>query len=152
MNILISACLLGENVRYDASNNKIDSTLFESVLSSHTLFSFCPEVEGGLLTPRNPAEILNNKVFTNQNDDVTSAFELGAQKALDLCQKENIQVALLKAKSPSCGNEYIYDGTFSKQLISGMGITAKLLSQNGIKVFNEEQLELFINYLKETVG
>ena len=147
MNILVSSCLLGENVRYDGSNNKIDSKLFESVLKNHTIFSLCPEVEGGLFTPRKPSEIINKKVLTNDNEDVTQAFKLGAQKALSLCLEHNIHIALLKAKSPSCGNLKIYDGSFSKRLISGMGITSKLLSENGIKVFNEEELQELYTYL-----
>lgn len=152
MNILISSCLLGQNVRYDGSNNKIDSKCFESILSDHTVFEFCPEMEGGLLIPRIPAEIVHNKVLTKHNQDVTHAFNLGAKKALELCIKENITVVLLKSKSPSCGNSFIYDGTFSKQLIKGMGITAKLLHCNGIKVFNEDELELCLTYLNKTVG
>lgn len=152
MNILISSCLLGENVRYDASNNKIDSELFDSILKNNAIYSLCPEIEGGLLTPRNPAEIIHKKVVTNENIDVTHEFELGAKKALEFCLEKNINVALLKSKSPSCGNEYIYDGTFSKQLIEGMGKTAELLIKNGIKVFNEEEVSKLLYHLDKSVG
>ena len=147
MKILISSCLLGEKVRYDGSHNKIDATAFESIVSHHQLISFCPEVEGGLSTPRNPAEILKDKVLTKENQDVTQAFIKGANKALTLCKEQNITVALLKANSPSCSNQYIYDGSFSKKLIQGMGLTAKILSKNGIKVFNETELEELVLYL-----
>lgn len=146
MNILISSCLLGENVRYDGNNNKIDS--IESILNSHTLFSFCPEVEGGLSTPRPPAEIQNQEVITIDNNNVTKAFIAGANKTLALCKENKIKIALLKAKSPSCGNIQIYDGSFTSKLINGQGITAKLLIENGIKVFNEQELKEFVEYIK----
>ena len=149
MNILVSSCLLGEYVRYDGNHNKIDS--LESILSAYNLIPFCPEVEGGLPIPREPAEIINNTVLTKQNQDVTQAFEKGAQKALALCIQKEVKVALLKAKSPSCGNTMIYDGSFSGRLIEAQGITAKLLSENGIKVFNETQLKQLEAYLK-TIG
>lgn len=141
MKILVSSCLLGENVRYDGTNNKISSKLFELILNNNEIFSFCPEVEGGLQTPRVPAEVVNTRVLTKEGIDVTNFFIKGAKQALALCKKEGITVALLKAKSPSCGNSKIYDGSFSSLLIKGSGITTKLLNQNGIKVFNEEELE-----------
>ena len=147
MNILVSSCLMGENVRYDGNNNKIDA--LQSILHPHTLFSFCPEVEGGLTTPRPPAEIKNQHVMTIDNENVTKAFINGAHKTLELCQTNQIKVALLKAKSPSCGNIQIYDGSFSSKLIKGQGITAKLLIQNGIKVFNEQELTAFFEYIKK---
>lgn len=151
MKILISSCLLGENVRYDGTHNKIDSKLFESILNKHTIYSLCPEVEGGLNTPRNPAEIINDNVITTHNINVTNEFNLGALKALEVCKKENIRVALLKAKSPSCGNHLIYDGSFSNRLIDGMGITTQLLKKNGIEVFNENELEKLLEYLHKGI-
>ena len=148
MKLLISACLLGEDVRYDGSNNKIDSELFESILKQHTIYSFCPEVEGGLNTPRPPAEIQkNNSVMTKEGEDVTQAFITGANKALKLCKEHKITLALLKAKSPSCGNIKIYDGCFNSTLKDGMGFTAKVLTDNDIKVFNETQLEELNEFL-----
>ena len=143
MNLLISSCLLGENVKYNGLNNKIDSSYLDSILLEHTIFPFCPEVEGGLPVPREASEItsLNPLVVKNINDtDVTSYFLLGANKALELCKEHHITMALLKSKSPSCGNIQIYDGTFSGVLIEESGVTAALLKKNGIRVFNEEQL------------
>ncbi|MCP4969577.1 MAG: DUF523 domain-containing protein [Arcobacter sp.] len=159
MKILVSSCLLGENVRYDGENSSIalgssftfkQKELFMDILCSNEIYSFCPEVFSGLETPREAAEIVNsNKPFivqTKEKVNLTINFLIGAKGALDLCKEEGIKVALLKSKSPSCGNEKIYDGTFSKNLIDGQGLTAKLLSENEIKIFNEEQLkELFIH-------
>ncbi len=145
MKILVSSCLLGQNVRYDASSNKVDS--LDVILQNHEVFAFCPEIEGGLLTPRDPAEIKGTKVLSKNGLDLTKEFEKGALNALHLCKKNNISLALLKAKSPSCGNIKIYDGNFTNTLINGSGICAKLLIQNGIKVFNELELELLIEEL-----
>lgn len=147
MKILVSSCLLGEKTRYDAKDNKIVSPFFEDILKTNDIYSFCPEQEGGLSTPRAPAEITNGKVFTNEGLNVTQAFQIGATKTLELCKRENIKIVLLKAKSPSCGNIQIYDGTFKKILIDGFGISAKLLKENNILVFNEDELEELTKYL-----
>lgn len=161
MKILISSCLLGEDVRYDGQNSSIaeDSSytfkhkeLFMDILCDNEIYSFCPEVFGGLETPREAAEIVSSTkpfiVKTKTNVDVTINFLVGAKGALDLCKEEGVTVALLKSKSPSCGNEEIYDGTFSHKLIEGQGLTAKLLSENGIEVFNEKQLEKLAKFMK----
>ena len=154
MKILISSCLLGEDVRYDGENSSIahgksftfsEKELFMDILCENEIYSFCPEVSGGLSTPREASEIINRTkpfiVKTKNGEDVTINFLLGARNTLDLCKSEDIKIALLKSKSPSCGNENIYDGTFEKKLIEGKGLTAKLLSENGIKVYNENQLK-----------
>ncbi|MDY3199944.1 MAG: DUF523 domain-containing protein [Arcobacter sp.] len=161
MKILISSCLLGEDVRYDGNNSSIAfnpkfsfslKELFMDILCENEIYSFCPEVAGGLSIPRIPAEIVkNDKPFIVKNQeglDVTINFLLGAKKALDICKDENIKVALLKANSPSCGNINIYDGTFSNNLIAGQGLTAKLLEENGIMVFNETQLKELNKFIK----
>ncbi len=161
MKILISSCLLGENVRYDGNNSSIaynptfsfsQKEKFMDILCENEIYSFCPEVFGGLATPRKKAEIVSNTkpfiVKTEDKKDVTINFLLGAKGALELCKKENISVALLKSKSPSCSNEMIYDGSFSNRLIEGLGLSAKLLKENEIEVFNETQLEKLLNYLK----
>lgn len=152
MKILISSCLLGENVRYDGLNSDImrndkltfsQKEAFRKMLKNHEIFPFCPEVSSGLTVPREPVEITclkPLKLVTKDKTDKTSYFINGAKNCLDLCKKEGIKVALLKTKSPSCGNEKIYDGTFSNILINGVGITAQMLLHNGIKVFNETQL------------
>lgn len=162
MKILISSCLLGEDVRYDGENSSIaymgsftfsQKEAFMDLLCENEIYSFCPEVSGGLSTPREPAEIISaTKPFIVKNakdEDVTINFLLGAKNTLELCKSEDIKVALLKSKSPSCGNSEIYDGTFSKQLIQGQGLTAKLLIENGIEVFNENQLKELIKFVKK---
>ncbi len=138
--ILVSSCLLGDNCKYNGKNNYCN---IESKLKNYEIIKFCPEVEGGLSIPRTPAEIINNKVITAHNNDVTNEFNLGAQKCLDLCKKHNITKAILKEKSPSCGVNFIYDGTFNNKLIEGCGVTTKLLQDNGIVVISE------IDFLKE---
>ena len=161
MKILISSCLLGEDVRYDGNNSSIAlnpkfsfslKELFMDILCDNEIYSFCPEVAGGLGVPRIPAEIVNNdKPFIIKNEqgaDVTINFLLGAKKALDLCLEENIKVALLKANSPSCGNINVYDGTFTNNLVEGQGLTARLLKENNIEVFNEKQLNELEKFIK----
>ncbi len=161
MKILVSSCLLGEDVKYDGGNNSVAlnpkvsfslKELFMDILCENKIYSFCPEVAGGLTIPRIPAEIVKqDKPFIVQNEegkDVTINFLLGAKKALDLCKEENIKVALLKSKSPSCGNGQIYDGTFSGTLIDGFGLSAKLLKENGIEVFNEKELKELAKFIK----
>lgn len=160
MKILISACLLGEDVRYDGGNSAIaynttstflQKEIFMDILSQHDIYSICPEVSGGLTTPRNPAEIISVnkpfKIITKNKEDVTVNFLTGAKHAFELCQEEKITVALLKSKSPSCGNDGVYDGSFSKKLIPGVGITTLLLEQNGVKVFNENQINELAKFL-----
>lgn len=140
--ILISACLLGQNVKYDGGHNSIvDNPFINKLLKLDMLIPFCPEVEGGLETPRVPVEIINNKAINQIGEDKTSYFNQGAQKTLELCKKHNIKYAILKFRSPSCGSGQIYDGTFSHTLISGDGISTKLLKENNIKVFTEKELE-----------
>lgn len=97
----------------------------------------CPEVWGGLTTPRDPSEVLGDKVFSNKGKDVTENFKRGAEETLKLAKKFGIKKALLKAKSPSCGSGKIYDGTFSRTIVDGYGITAKLLKENGIEIISE---------------
>ncbi|MFW2234618.1 DUF523 domain-containing protein [Aliarcobacter butzleri] len=162
MKILVSSCLLGEDVRYDGLNSSVAfnpkfpfslKELFMDILCENEIYSFCPEVAGGLGIPRNPAEIVKNekpfKILDNEQNDVTINFLLGAKKALDTCKNENILVALLKSKSPSCGNKEIYDGTFSNNLVEGQGLTTRLLEENGIKVFNENELKELAKFIKK---
>lgn len=137
--IFISACLLGHKVRYDGQGN-----LQKFLLDSDNYVAFCPEVEGGLPIPREPAEIVGGtsqevlsgraSVKTKTGIDVSSAFVQGAQKALDLCIKQNITKAVLAKNSPSCACTQVYDGTFSGKKIPGMGVCATLLTKNNIEV------------------
>jgi len=146
--ILISACLLGERVRYDAKLKKLENKLIESWLTQGLLLSICPEVTGGLSTPRAAAEIQTDlSVKTTTGKDVSQAFLLGAQKTLAVALANNIKVAVLTEKSPSCASSKRYDGSFSRQLIDGQGVTTQLLREHGIKVFNQFQLQQVQDYL-----
>ena len=140
--ILISACLLGSKVKYNGGDNFLDSELIRTWQAQGRLVSLCPEVAGGLTVPRKPCEIISQtplKVVTIDGEDCTQNFSLGATKALALVQEHNIQVAILKESSPSCGTQKRYDGTFSNHKILGEGVTACLLREHGIKIFNENQ-------------
>ncbi|MDL2310990.1 DUF523 domain-containing protein [Peptostreptococcaceae bacterium OttesenSCG-928-C18] len=142
MKILISSCLLGCKCRYDGITQKQND--LHKLIENNYIIPFCPEQAGGLPTPRKPCEILNNKIVSQDNEDFTNNFTSGAIETLRICKLYNIKYAILKSKSPSCGYGKIYDGTFSKTLINGNGITAKLLSDNGIKIYNElNYIEIF---------
>ena len=141
MKLLVSRCLLGEPCRYDGRSVPSEGVL-QLREEGHTLISVCPEVEGGLSTPRPPAECRpDGRVVNREGQDVTAQYRAGAEIALERASCEGCSAAILKAKSPSCGNERIYDGTFSRTLIPGQGIAARLLTEAGIPVFNEEQLD-----------
>lgn len=147
MDILISACLMGVACRYDGKDN-----LIKDFFERHKDLNFikiCPEVEGGMNTPRKPSEIKNDKVLDIDGHDNTEFFKKGAKIALKKATDKNIRIAILKAKSPSCGKDLIYDGNFSKTLITGDGITAKILKENGIKIFTENELDNFEKYLEK---
>lgn len=136
--ILVSACLLGVNCKYDGENN-INEKVLEYIKDKEVI-PICPEIYGGLKTPRTPSEILKDKVMTKDNIEVTKEYRKGAEETLYLAKLFNVKKALLKAKSPSCGNKEIYDGTFTKNKIKGMGITARLLKENGIEILSEEEI------------
>ena len=136
--ILVSACLLGEKVRYDGKG--YDPSPLESLKEHYTLVPVCPEVLGGLSVPRDPAEILSGRVLTREGRDVTAEFEEGARKVLTLCHQEGITKAILKSKSPSCGKDRIYDGSHTKTLIPGHGKTVELLLESHITVYTEFEL------------
>lgn len=138
--LLVSSCLLGKPVRYDGQSQNLLHPGLESLKQQGRIVSFCPEVAGGLPTPRAPAEISQGRVLTQDAHDVTAEFKAGAQQAFRVCKEQGIRFALLKESSPSCGRNYIYDGSHTGQKIRGMGLTAKLLSDNNIQVFSEQQL------------
>ena len=139
MKILISHCFLGENCKYTGGNNYNAELL--NVLKNHELIPVCPETFGGLKSPRFPAEIVGDKVLFSDGSDVTQAFVNGAKKALEIAKAQGVKVAVLKANSPSCGSGIIYDGTFTGKKVSGYGVAAKLLMENGIKVYSEQDIE-----------
>ena len=138
MKILVSACLLGEPCRYDGKSKPNEAVI--SLKDKHTLIPVCPEVLGGLKTPRIPSEIRGENVIRADGIDVTREYKCGAKITLDIAKKEGVSLAILKSKSPSCGNKQIYDGTFTKALIDGKGITARLLEENQIRVIDEQEL------------
>ncbi|MBO5110094.1 MAG: DUF523 domain-containing protein [Clostridia bacterium] len=137
--LLISACLLGVPCRYDGKSKPSEAAL--ALGERYELVPFCPECYGGLPTPRPPAEIRGDGVFTESGRDVTAEYRRGAESALALCQALGIKDACLKSRSPSCGNREVYDGTFSGTRVSGEGITVRLLHKSGIRVFSEEEIE-----------
>ena len=149
MKIGISACLLGRNCTYKGTNNLIKEI---EKLDGFDFVEICPEVMGGLSTPRPPAEIMSSNpisVINKEHIDVTNEYIKGAQIALNLLKKNHVKVVLLKHHSPSCGNEGIYNGSFSHTVIDGRGVCADLLEKNGINTFNEEQIEMFLKYIKK---
>ncbi len=141
---LVSACLAGFCCRYDGRDNENQDIV--TLVKEGKAVPVCPEQLGGLPTPRCPAEIVggngfdvitgNARVITMDGKDVTDTFIKGAFEAWKLCRKYNIQEALLKSKSPSCGAHKIYDGTFSERLMEGMGVTAAFLKKNGVRVLD----------------
>jgi len=146
--ILVSACLLGEKVRFDGKTKKINAEILEIWKAENRLISCCPEVAGGLPIPRPAAEIQGESVINILHEDVSEAFQQGAQKALELCLQHHIQLAILKEGSPSCGVTQINDGTFTHTKQTGQGMTTRLLQQHGIKVFSEQQLVEAQTYLQ----
>ena len=147
--ILVSRCLLGQRVRYDGGAHGPFSLLGRWQQEGR-IVPLCPEVAGGLPTPRAPAEIAGGQgaqvldgrlpVLTLEGEDVTAAFVDGAQQALALVAQHGIRLALLKARSPSCGNRETYDGSFSGTRVAGEGVTAAALRRAGVQVFSEEEL------------
>ncbi len=136
--IAISACLLGCNCKYNGGNNYTSKV--EKLKEQYNLIDICPEVLGGLPTPRVPSEIIGDKVINKEGLDVTINYQTGAKIALDKALENGCEIAILKAKSPSCGCGKIYDGTFTSTLIDGDGITTRLFKEHNIKVLTEEEI------------
>lgn len=139
MNILVSACLLGLNCRYDGSG--CYQADLEKLKNRYHLIPVCPEIYGGLPTPREPAEIVGNQVVTKSGYDVTAQYEKGAKETLALARMLDCRIAVLKAKSPSCGKGKIYDGSFCGRLIDGNGVLSCLLINKGLTVLTEDEIE-----------
>lgn len=138
MKILVSKCLLGENCRYKGDNCKNDKVL--ALAREHELIGVCPEVMGGLSTPRLPAERVGENVVAADGTDVTAAYAAGAEQALAIAEREGVAYCILKSKSPSCGKGMIYDGTFTGALTEGDGVAAALLMRHGFRVLDENEL------------
>ena len=139
MKILVSACLVGENCKYNGKNN-YNEKLCE-FLKNHQVVTVCPEVLGGLPTPRIPSEIVNGEVINKEGISVDKEFRLGAEKAFQIAMDEKVDLAILQSRSPSCGVKEIYDGTFSKTKIPGSGVFARMLIDAGVKVLDLEEFE-----------
>ena len=145
MNLLISACLLGVSCRYDGKTKPLDEKILMKLKEKHHLIPICPEIMGGLPTPRIPAEIADDRrVLRRDGVDITSEYEKGAHEALRLAKFFGCTTAILKARSPSCGRDVIYDGTFSDTLTEGDGITAELFRKNGIRIIREDEISNFL--------
>ena len=142
--VLVSLCLLGAACRYDGRGNGVD---LSELMARCELIPVCPEQLGGLPTPRTPAERRGDRVLTRDGRDVTGAFARGAEQAALLAGRYGIRAALLKARSPSCGSGRIYDGTFTGTLVPGAGVTARVLMDMGIRVFDEERIDELIQAL-----
>ena len=139
--LLISACLLGAACRYDGRSVPLPAETIAALTEKYELVPVCPEQLGGLPTPRESSERRGGAVVTSSGNDVTAQYVRGAQQALYLADTLGCRVALLKERSPSCGSGEIYDGTFSRTLVPGDGVTAALLKERGITVYGESKLE-----------
>ncbi len=145
-NILVSACLMGVHCRYDGKCQNIPefADRLPKLMEKYNLIPVCPEVFGGMTTPRLPSEIISGHstdgvaLKNSAGEDVTANFVRGAKEAVALAKLYNCHYAILKMRSPSCGSGQVYDGTFTKTLIEGDGVTAKLLKAEGVVVLNEE--------------
>ena len=140
--LLVSACLLGENCKYSGGNNYTPAV--EALKEKFDVIPVCPEQMGGLPTPRIPAERVGEKVLTREGADVTAEYRKGAEGALAIAKANGVKFAVLQERSPSCGSECVYDGTFSGKLIPGQGVTAQLLEENGIKAYSSGRIEEFL--------
>ncbi len=138
MKIMVSACLTGENCKYNGGNNLQPELL--RLLSGHTVIPVCPEILGGLSTPRVPAEIVEGTVWNREGVSVDDAFRQGAEAALDIAKREKPDLIILQSRSPSCGVKEVYDGTFSGQLIPGQGLFAGLAQASGYRVMDVEDI------------
>ena len=140
--LLISECLCGVPCRYDGKDNYIDK--IEVLKEYYELVPVCPEVLGGLSTPRDPAERQGNRICTANGTDVTDEFLRGAQLTVDIALKHGCKEALMKAKSPSCGYKRIYDGTFSRALTVGHGCTIEALLEKNLSIYTEDDIEFLL--------
>ena len=138
MTILVSACLLGENCKYNGGNNLNERVL--RYVEGHEIIPVCPEMLGGLPSPRKPVEWVGERVMTCDGDDCTEAFRLGVAKALEIIGDRPVDLAILQSRSPTCGVKQIYDGTFSGTRIDGMGALARALHERGIPLMDAEDV------------
>lgn len=138
MIIGVSACLLGENCKYNGGNN--ESNKLKDYVKGHTVVAVCPEVMGGMPTPRDPAEIVGGVVRQKSGRSVDAEFRTGARAALKKIKDAGAELAILQSRSPSCGVKEIYDGTFTGHLVKGKGVFAAMIEEAGIRVVDVEDL------------
>ena len=136
--IIVSACLLGENCKYNGGNNRNERVL--RYVEGHEVITVCPEMLGGLPCPRKPVEWVGERVLTRDGDDCTEAFRLGVQRAMEIIADKQIDLAILQSRSPTCGVKQIYDGNFSGTRIDGMGALARALHERGIPLMDAEDV------------
>ncbi len=156
--ILVSGCLNGRPIRFNSTNVQVESEIWERWESEGRLVAFCPELAAGFPVPRAPAEIVGStaavvlqgrgRVEEDDGTDVTDLFVEGARLAAERATAEGCVMAVLTDGSPSCGTTYTYDGTFSGGTVAGMGVTAQLLADHGLRVFPEDQLDAADRYLR----
>lgn len=145
--LMVSACLLGVNCRYSGEGGCIPEA--QALMDAAELIPVCPEILGGLPTPRTPAERLGERVVTRDGADVTAAYARGAEETLRLAERFGAKLALLKERSPSCGAGEIYDGSFRHARVPGDGVTAQLLKARGVTVYGESRVAELLERLKE---
>ena len=139
--LLISRCLLGDKCRYDGKSRPLAAETLQALRARYDLIPVCPEVLGGLPTPRTPSERQGDRVVMKTGADVTEEYRCGAEAALQAAQENQVCAAVLKERSPSCGKGKIYDGTFTGALTNGNGVMAEVLLNAGFTVYGESEIE-----------
>ncbi len=139
MKIMVSACLAGENCKYNGGNNRNEKIL--QLMETNEVITVCPEQMGGLPTPRIPSEVKSGVVMSRDGRNVDWEFRSGAEKCLEIARREQPDLIVLQSRSPSCGVKQRYDGTFTGTLMEGAGVTAELLMKNGFRCIDVEDLE-----------
>ena len=145
--LLISACLLGVECKYSGGHNAMAAEKIAALREKYRLIPVCPETAGGLPTPRDPSERRGGAVVSCKGRNVTAEYSKGADVAVSLAERNGCKMALLKEKSPSCGSCCIYDGTFTRTLTEGDGVTAALFRKEGISVVGESCIPWLLEQL-----
>lgn len=136
--IIVSACLLGENCKYNGGNNYHPNVV--SYVQGQEVLAICPEMLAGMGCPRTPVEIVDGIVMDRDGNNVDNVLRRGVEKAMDLVRREDVQCAILQSRSPTCGVKQVYDGTFSGKLVDGAGIFARALMDAGYLVLDAEEI------------
>ncbi len=136
MKIAVSACLLGHNCKYSGGNNRSQKVL--DYIEGHEIIPVCPEVTGGMPTPRVPVELKDGKAINRDGEDVTTFFRKGVEETMK--KMVDIDLAILQPRSPSCGCKQVYDGSFTKTLIDGKGMFAQALTAAGVALLDGDDV------------